>query len=482
MPSGFQNALRTFRLAVRSVPAYKNLLARNKIRAEKIKTFEDFQSLPIIDKKSYINKYPIKSLYVNGRVLPMVGASSGSSGKPTFWFCGEAQEEYGGQIHELIFRDIFKFRKDEPTLVIICFSMGVWVAGNYTLATCRWVARQGYNLTTVTPGIDKEDILSVLKDLAPEFKNIVLAGYPPFIMDTVLEAKKRGIPLKKNIKILTAGDKFSEKFRDKLASLLGISPLSNFLIGIYGSADAGVLGYETPLTIYLRKYALSNPDLYQKLFQGEPVEPALKQYNPNHIYFEQQRGELLFTAKTGTPLVRYNIHDTGAVITPKNLEEIIEDFALSRQISKLNRAWLNYPLLVIKGRSDVAVTFYALNILPEHLKAGVEDKSIRKYVTGRLLSYNETGRSETRQNLIIKLELIKGVKPTKKIASLAGKSIFDNLLKLNIEYRKLHSELGKRTLPLIRFVEFGSKKLTSPHFQSILTTPGKKPKVIAAAK
>ena len=105
MTKGFQKALEAFRTASAKVPAYKDLLRKKGINPVHIRTLKDFQKLPVIDKKTYIHKYPFKDLFGDRTIPPMAYASSGSSGKPTFWFTNDAHEQRGGQLHELIFRN-----------------------------------------------------------------------------------------------------------------------------------------------------------------------------------------------------------------------------------------------------------------------------------------------------------------------------------------------------------------------------------------
>ena len=179
---GFRQALEFFRQTSKTVPAYKDFLKKNKINPNKIKNLEDFKKVPLVDKKNYLLKYPFVDLFPNRNIPPMVSASSGSSGQPFYWPRGKVQEVEGGQIHENIFRNIFEMPK-KGTLMIVCFSMGSWVAGTYTLSSGRWISENSGGLTTITPGIDKDDVIGALKNFAPNFNQVILAGYPPFLMD-----------------------------------------------------------------------------------------------------------------------------------------------------------------------------------------------------------------------------------------------------------------------------------------------------------
>jgi phenylacetate-CoA ligase len=83
---------------------------------------------------------------------------------------------------------------------------------------------------------------------------------------------------------------------------------------LYGTADAGVLGTETPLSITIRRFLAGNPSAAQAL-TGQLRLPTLVQYDPADRFFESlDDGTLVFSADGGIPLVRYHIADEGGVI------------------------------------------------------------------------------------------------------------------------------------------------------------------------
>ena len=83
------DVLELFQKVSRTVPAYRRFLELNKIKSDEVQNFEDFKSLPITNKKNYLQVYSSDDLFFDGRFPPIVYASSGSSGKPTFWFRGD---------------------------------------------------------------------------------------------------------------------------------------------------------------------------------------------------------------------------------------------------------------------------------------------------------------------------------------------------------------------------------------------------------
>ena len=84
---GEKKALKRFQEICQRVPAYKKFLQEQNIKSEKVRTIKDFQQLPILDKKNYLNKYPIEELCLDGKLSDkyLIDRSSGYSGTSFFW-------------------------------------------------------------------------------------------------------------------------------------------------------------------------------------------------------------------------------------------------------------------------------------------------------------------------------------------------------------------------------------------------------------
>ncbi len=476
MKKNEQRILAFFQTVAKEVVAYRALLHKQGIAPKTITTTEKFQQLPILDKKTYINRFPLRERIAGRSFPPMAYASSGSSGTPTYWFVNDAQEKIGGDIHEYIFRHMFGLTEKSPTLVIICFAMGVWVAGHFTLASCRSVARRGYPITSITPSINMNDVLDVLLRFAPKYKNIILAGYPPFLMDVLRVARQRRIPFRKNaIGLLTAGTTFSEQWRDTARTL--ISPHAP-IVNVYGSADAGMLGHETDLTIALRRYARANKNFSHALFGSATPHSGLYQYHTEHVFFEEHAGELLITVHTAVPLVRYNMHDRGRIIAPNALRTIFRDAHAPKKFYALLKDF-PLPLVRVDGRTDVATTFYALNIYPEHIEAAVDHKPLRDFLSGNFIVYRRQLEKAKREQLCIRLELAIGKTSTPKLKALCTDTIVRALQKKSIEYQKLHASIGSAALPTIEIYKHGDPRIHHARAQGFLRIKGKKTRMLA---
>ena len=282
--------LKTINYAIENIPAYRDFLIKSRVKLDKISNEKEFLKLPIINKETYIQKYPLFERIPKNTMPDFVYASSGSSGVPTFWFGSKQHESVGGDIHEQIVRDVFKIKKNEPTLVIVCFAMGVWIAGNYTVASFRELSKKGYLISVISPSIEHKDILNVLKNLAPMFKNVIICGYPPFLADVINEVKKNKISLPSKLKFLLSGDRFPETWRSDFLKACNITEKEGeiSLVNVYGSADGGPMAFETPLTVFIRKTAQKNKKLSNEFFGEGSLNPGIYQYDPDYVYFENQ--------------------------------------------------------------------------------------------------------------------------------------------------------------------------------------------------
>lgn len=449
-------ALRVFHWASEVVPAYRHFLTNHQINPRKIKTLLDFQNVPIMDKKNYLSKYNFCEYFPGRKIPPMISASSGSSGQPRYWPRGDEQEIRGGIIHAKIFNSIFCL-KQKRTLVVVCFSMGTWIAGTFTTACCRYAARKNPNISIITPGIELQDILGILKNLAPNFERTILAGYPPFLLDVLNAAVVSNIDLKAlSLRLILAGENFSENWRSIVHERGAISDPLRGSISIYGTADAAILGHESPLSIFLRQSFGKHKELAREILGEHSFLPAIVQYYPRYNYFESIGNELTFTTSSGLPLIRYNIHDRGQIISFEKVKIALEDSDLRSRANALRLFEWRLPFLVLQGRNDVAITFYALNIYPENIKVGLEDPRIHRRVTGKFIARSKIVNRYGSQRIFVDVESERFTKKSAHLKRLVGECIFDGLMKHNSEYRKLYAAIGQRSFPVVVLKPFGS--------------------------
>lgn len=457
---GFEEALSLFHQAAEGVPAYKDFLKKHKIDHTKVKTQSEFREVPIIDKKNYLRSYPLKALCWSGKLndLYILSSSSGSTGEPFIWPRGEEQELEGALNFEVIFNKIF--RSDEySSLYLNCFSMGTWISGPFVLACAEYLTRKGYPILTVTPALDKGVTFSLLKNLAPSFDQIVISGYPPFIKDLLDAGQSNGINWKKyQVKFLFAAEGFSEEWRNYIHRMVGSQDSYSSSVNIYGSADAGILAHETPTTTLIRRNIANKKGLTEALFSDTRM-PTLAQYDPRLKYFEEVEAHVIFTTRSGIPLIRYSIGDDGGVMTFREMDDRVSGlgFDLSSMAKKIlgRKALWRLPFVYVFGRADFTVSLYGLLIYPEHIKFGLEHSGLSKAVSGKFVMSIEYD-GEQNQYLLVRIELAEGTKKSIQLANKVQNCIVEGLQKVNSEYRKLMEAIGSKALPMIELVENGN--------------------------
>ncbi|SNS34815.1 phenylacetate-CoA ligase [Streptosporangium subroseum] len=410
------------RVAV-SVPAYGAFLAEHGVTTDQIKTYEDFVRLPLTTKDNYTRRHPLPDLCRNGTIGDMIAVSSGSTGTPSFWPRSTADEQLIAERFEQVFR-----AAERRTLAVICFALGTWVGGLFTLNCCRHLAAKGYPITAVAPGSDKREILRVIPELAPHFDQVVLLGYPPFLKDVIDSGTAQGLRWADySIKLVTAGESFSEEWRTLVAERTAMTDPSHDTASLYGTADAGVLGNETPLSIQIRRFLASRPETARELF-GESRLPTLVQYDPRVRFFEEHDGTLLFTGDNGIPLIRYHIADEGGLIPHDRMLGFLHEHGFHPRVEGPG-----LPFAYIFGRSHFTVSYYGANVYPENIAIGLEQPEVSAMVTGKFVLEVAEDAERDRQ-LTVTVELMPGLRDSDEAAELIGLSILTQLRRLNSEF------------------------------------------------
>ncbi len=419
------------------VPAYRAFLAERGIDPETIRVAGDLERIPLMTKANYVQRFPLNELVRGGKLTgcDMMAVSSGSTGKPTFWPRFASDELASAQRFEQVFHD--SFRADERrTLAVICFALGSWVGGLYTLACCRHLAAKGYPILAIAPGMNKPEIFRILTELSPGFDQTVLLGYPPYLKDVIDGGAAAGIDWPKlKIRLVMAGEVFSEEWRDMLAERLGSSDPRYDFASLYGTADAGVLANETPLSVQIRRFLAGQPDAARTLF-GESRLPTLAQYDPMSRLFEAAEGTLLFSGDNGVPLLRYHIADNGGLIAYDDMMRFLakHDFDPLPGLASHNwRGVRRLPFVYVFGRLNFAVSYFGANVYPENIGVGLEQPDVAPWTTGKFVVIAREGLDKAPQ-LYVAVECAPGVAGDAAKESAMANSILAQLLRLNTEF------------------------------------------------
>lgn len=469
-------ALRVLRDALRT-KSYTQFLKDNRIGIPAKPDSAFFRNLPSTSKSAYIKQYPLKDFFFDGRIPPFAYASSGSSGKPTFWFRGQEAEDAGADMHEIVFTRVFGFTPQEPILCITAFYMGIWVGGNFTNDAIKRIGqRKRLQVTSVTPGADQEKVIHTITQLGPQFKHKVLFGYPDFIIDILPKLAKQG--LAKRLRIVTAGYGFSEAWRQKVLSYTGQSARPETVLSFYGLADLGLVAAETEASIILKKALERNPQQAQEAgIVGGNF--GVFQYNPKNYYVETIHGKLAFTAQAATPLVRYTPGDFGQSLSHNAATQLARTLRVSAREQKLIAKNLPWPFLIFAGREDVSVIFYAMYVHPEHIQQILATDTLPTEVQEKFLLYKMADPKTNKDTLHVQIAL----QPKRKVNAALLQRVTTALVKglsyLSFEYRTLYDELGTRAIPQVRLVPAGeTMELPAKAESGIYFEHGRKPKIV----
>lgn len=464
---GEKMALDLFRWTSYTVPAYQAFLKKRNINARKILTLEDFKTLPFTSKDIYLRPANYLDLFPHRDIASAstISATSGSTGEPFYFPRNGAHDDMYQYETEIFLKEQFGIdnppagRTGKKTLVVLGFGLGIWIGGIFTYKALERLSQKGYKLTIVPTGTNKEQFLNAIKKFAPFYDQIILMGYPPFIKDVLDEGRDHGINWKQyELKILTAAEGYSEKFREYIAKKAGVKNMFCDIINIYGTVELGTMAHETALGNLIRHLATKNKKLFKTLFPDTANIPTLCQYYPYLYYFEEieiegKREIIASGYGAHTPLIRYRFNDLGGVIP---FEAMVEKLSacgvdLKKEMKHHgidSRLVKELPFVYIWARSDFAVVFRGANIYPEEIRCALDDHTFEKHITGRFTMIRKESRA-LKPILEINVELKRHVKPSSYVIHSIQNKIIYGLKENNSEYAYLFSMEPDKVIPTI---------------------------------
>lgn len=462
-------ALRLFKEMSRNVPAYKLFLKENNVSPGAIKTINDFKSLvPPIDKDNYLRKYSHKQLSWGGDYPAgswNIATTSGSSGTPFYFPRQSSQDEVYAKMAETYLLQNFKIH-ERKTLYIVAFPMGAWIGGVFTYEALQRVAKRGkYNLSIITPGISIRSILDAYKELAHDFDQVIIGAYAPFLKDILDTGLREGVDWRNpKLGFVFSAEAFSEHFRDYAAKTVGAADIYNFSLNHYGTVDMGTMAHETPASVMLRRM-LYERGIADLLLPDNRRQPTICQYNPEDFFFEAQGNNLLCSAYSGIPLVRYNLKDYGGVFQFNEVEQALRSKDID-YVGLLKKhelpAWRNMPFVYVYERNDFSVSYYAFLVYPDTIRRGIFENGLHNTdLTGKF-SMESVYDKQGRQRLNIHVELREGKTKVKKLEAKLTTLFHQALLNESSEYTETFKMIGVSAKPVIKLHVFG----TEPYFKT----------------
>ena len=448
-----EKVLTLFHQAAANVPAYNDFLKKSGINPADIRTMDDFRQLPLTDKKNYIDAYDLASRSWFGKLSlsHFVAVSSGTTGQPHFWPRTLQTELEGARQHEFFLQEFFEVNQ-RKTLVIDGFYLGNTMAGTFTLACLQLLKLKGLPLTITTPGSYDKDIITFIHALHREFDQTIIFGYPPILKEVVHQVcQHQDVIDVTKLRLVCAGQAFTENWRDYLLNKLGGMVNKPAIMSVYGSSDAGLMGFETLLSIQIRRFLARQHDITQYFFGDERL-PSLYVYDPRTIFLESPAGELCFTINNGAPLIRYNIKDRGGVIPYQQM------ISLMRQHLPDSQDWISnncgaFPFVYIFGRDRFMAKVYGLPIYSEYVQQALNHASLAPYVTGNFVLENVED-DDHNILLVCRVELEQGIKAEAELQKTMSEIFIQEFITLSPLYKNILGIMGEKAKPHIILYDY----------------------------
>lgn len=402
-------AAATARRTFAAVPAYRRHLAG----AGADRVTENWGELPLLDKKGYLLAHPFADLLGDDFADTFtIFSSSGSSGRPFYWpQLKQSQQESSARLRRLL-EEVFHV-SERRTLAIVGLALGSWIGGDHFSWVLKNVAAEvPYPFAVFTPGNQHDEILGMIESAGRFVDQVVLFCCPSAIAHLCLRAEQQGRPLPlEKMRYVVIGEPFPEPVRAQLHRAAGLPEGETVMLSVFGSADTGVLGCESPASALVRGLCERSPGLAAALgFRG--VVPHLFHLADAAVFLEAVAGELCVTKWQGIPLVRYNLHDAVRLLRWREIVRLVAaqagpgDADLARRLA----AAAELPdIVAVTGRADSCLLLCGTNLTEAMLDAAVRAPELAPWLTGnyRARVPLEAGR----QRLELTLEFRSGVAP-----------------------------------------------------------------------
>ncbi|MBJ6750214.1 phenylacetate--CoA ligase family protein [Geomonas anaerohicana] len=320
----------------KSVPFYKEALAKAGVTSDSIKTLADLQRLPFTYKQDMRDSYPYNLFAVPMEDIVRIHASSGTTGKPTVVGYTKKDIETWS---ELMARSFVAAGVHRGDIIHNSYGYGLFTGG---LGAHYGAERLGASVIPMSGGNTKKQIM-----IMQDFGSTVLTCTPSYSLFMAEAAKEEGIDfrdLKLRVGIFGA-EPWSEEMRRDIEAKLNLSA-----VDIYGLSE--IMGPGVAIECCEAKKGLH---VWEDHFIPEIINPETCE-----VLGEGQMGELVITTitKEGIPLIRYRTRDITSIT--------YEPCACGRTHARIAR---------MSGRSDDMLIIRGVNVFPSQIEAilmGVE--------------------------------------------------------------------------------------------------------------
>ncbi|MEJ2655817.1 MAG: phenylacetate--CoA ligase [Desulfobacterales bacterium] len=306
---------------------YRNKFDDAGIRTEDIRSLDDIEHLPFIDKDDLEQEYPFPLRSVPYKDIVRIHASSGTTGKRKVLCYTQKDIDVWADLFARCYQMAGLTRHDR---VQIAVGYGLWTAGVGFQAGCE---RFGAMAVPLGPA-NAEMHCEMMVDM----ETTVFCSTASMALLMAEEIHKRDLLSKIKVKkIILGAERHSNAMRDRIKELMGVE----HIFDIYGLTE--LYGPGTGLDCSLH----NGIHYWADHFIFEVLDPATLAPVP-----PGEPGELVVTTlcKEGSPLVRYRTHD------------------VTRLVDKICPCGAPFPMHDrILGRTDDMFIYRAVNIYPSQI-------------------------------------------------------------------------------------------------------------------
>ncbi len=310
---------------VERVPFYRELLAREGIRADEIRTLEDVRKLPFTKKQDLRAGYPFGFFAVPMNQVVRIHTTSGTTGKPTVVGYTRGDLDHWS---DLIARNMTMVGLTADDIFQNAVNMGMFTGG---LGFHYGAEKVGMTVLPAGTGNTKRQI-----EMIDDFGVTALHCTPSYAMHLAEVAEEMGSDLSSLRIGMFGAEAWSDATRTELQDRLGVTAYDSYgLSELYGPGVAFECPEQDGLHIWHDSYLVEIVDPAT----GEPLGPG-------------ERGELVVTplVKEAMPLIRYRTGD---------ITMLLEDDCPCGRMQRIAR---------FSGRVDDMLIIRGINVFPSQIE------------------------------------------------------------------------------------------------------------------
>ena len=310
---------------VQRVPFYRELLAREGVRPDEIRTLEDVRKLPFTKKQDLRGGYPFGFFAVPMHQVVRIHTTSGTTGKPTV--VGYTRGDLDNW-SDLIARNMTMVGLSADDIFQNAVNMGMFTGG---LGFHYGAEKVGMTVLPAGTGNTRRQI-----EMIDDFGVTALHCTPSYAMHLAEVAEEMGSDLPTLRTGIFGAEAWSDATRTELQDRLGVTAYDSYgLSELYGPGVAFECPEQDGLHIWHDSYLVEIIDPAT----GEPLGPG-------------ERGELVVTplVKEAMPLLRYRTGD---------ITMLLEDDCPCGRMQRIAR---------FSGRVDDMLIIRGINVFPSQIE------------------------------------------------------------------------------------------------------------------